>query len=115
MCIEQRIAKQQSDCKRKAKYEMGNFCEQYGILPMAPSQRKHIKHKREKYDKQQSFWKKRKKFQPNEYYNKNKRFAKKSNKHYKNMIKRNLTRRKQNVLNVENMVILLMTAKLTKD
>ena len=61
MCIEQIIAKQQSDNKRKAKYEMGNFCEQYGILPMAPSQRKHIKHKREKYDKQRRFWKKRKK------------------------------------------------------
>jgi hypothetical protein len=27
MCIEQRIAKQQRDNKRKAKYEMGNFCE----------------------------------------------------------------------------------------
>jgi hypothetical protein len=55
MCIEQRIAKQQSDNKRKAKYEMRNFCEQYGILPMAPSQRNHIKHKREKYDKQRRF------------------------------------------------------------
>ena len=62
---------------------MGNFCEQYGILPMAPSQRNHIKHKKEKYDKQWRFWKKRKNFQPNEYYNKNKRFSKKSNKHYK--------------------------------
>jgi hypothetical protein len=50
---------------------------------MAFSQKKHIKHKREKYDKQQRFWKKRKNFQPNEYYNKNKRFSKKSNKHYK--------------------------------
>jgi hypothetical protein len=83
MCIEQRIAKQQSDNKRKAKYEIGNFCEQYGILPIAPSQRKHIKHKKEKYDKQRRIWKKRKNFQPNEYYNKNKKFSKKSNKNYK--------------------------------
>ena len=83
MCIEQRIAKQQSDNKRKAKYEMGNFCEQYGIFPMAPSQRKYVKHKKEKYDKQRKIWKKRKKFQPNEYYNKNKRFSKKTNKNYK--------------------------------
>ena len=45
MCIEQRIAKQKSDNERKAKYEMGNFCEQYGILPIAPSQKKYIKHK----------------------------------------------------------------------
>jgi hypothetical protein len=32
----------------------------------------------------------------------------------KNMITRNLIKRKQNVLNVENMVILLMTVKLNK-
>jgi hypothetical protein len=80
MCIEQRIAKQQYDNKRKAKYEMGNFCEQYGILSIAPSQRKYIKHKK---DKQGRIWKKKKNFQPNEYYNKNKRFSKKSNKNYK--------------------------------
>ena len=61
---------------------MGNFCEQYRILPMAPSQRNHVKHKNEKYNKRK-FWKKSKNFQPNEYYNKNKRFAKKPNKHYK--------------------------------
>ena len=84
MCIEQRIAKQKSDNERKAKYEMGNFCEQYGILSMAPSQRKHIKHKREKYDKQRRIWKKRKNFQPNEYYKKNKKFTKKPNKKYDN-------------------------------
>ena len=83
MCIEQRIAKQQNDInKRKVKYEIGNFCEQYGILPMAPSQRNHAKHKREKYDKWK-FWKKSKDLQSNEYYNKRKRFTKKSNKHYK--------------------------------
>ena len=83
ICIEQKIAKQQSDNKRKAKYEIRNFCEQYGILSMTPLQRKHIKHKREKYDKQRRICKKRKNFQPNEYYNKNKIFSKKSNKNYK--------------------------------
>jgi hypothetical protein len=82
LCIEQRIAKQQSDNKRKAKYEMRNFCEQYEILPMAPSQRNHIKHNNDKYQKRK-FWKKSKNFKPNEYYNKNKRFVKNSNKHYK--------------------------------
>ena len=51
MCIEQRIAKQQNDNKRKAKYEIRNFYEQYGILPMAPSQRNHDKHRHQKYDK----------------------------------------------------------------
>jgi hypothetical protein len=88
MCIEQRIAKQQYDNKRKAKYEMGNFCEQYGILSIAPSQRKYIKHKKEKYNKQGRIWKKKKNFQPNEYYNKNKRFSKKSNKNYKKFDKK---------------------------
>ena len=67
---------------------MGNFCEQYGILPMAPSQRKYVKHKREKYDKQRKIWKKRKNFQPNEHYNKTKRFSKKSNKNYKKFDKK---------------------------
>ena len=93
MCIEQRIAKQQSDNKRKAKYEMGNFCEQYGILPIAPSQRNHIKHINEKYQKQ-SFWKKHKDFKPNEYYNRNKKFVKKPTNIIKNMITRNLIKRK---------------------
>jgi hypothetical protein len=82
MCIEQSIAKQQSDNKRKVKYEMGNFYEQYGILPIAPSQRSHIKHRNEKYQKQK-FWKKSKSFKPNEYYNKSKKIVKKPNKHYK--------------------------------
>ena len=67
---------------------MGNFCEQYGFLPMAPSQRKYVKHKKEKYDKQRRIWKKRKNSQPNEYYNKNKRFSKKSNKNYKKFDKK---------------------------
>ena len=48
MCIEQRISKQQNYNKRKVKYEMGNFCEKYGILPLAPSQKKHIKHYKHK-------------------------------------------------------------------
>ena len=48
MCIEQRISKQQNYNKRKAKYEMRNFCEQYGILPLSPSRKKHIKHYKHK-------------------------------------------------------------------
>ena len=61
---------------------MGNYCEQYGILPIAPSQRKHIKHRIEKYQKRR-LWKKGKSFEPNEYYNKSKKFVKKPNKHHK--------------------------------
>jgi hypothetical protein len=94
MCIEQRIAKQQYDNKRKAKYEMGNFCEQYGILSIAPSQRKYTKHKKEKYNKQGRIWKKKKNFQPNEYYNKNKKFSKKSNKNYKKYYNKKFDKKK---------------------
>ena len=114
MCIEQRIAKQQNDNKRKAKYEMRNFCGQYGILPMAASQRKHIKRKKEEYDKQRRFWRKEKIFNQMNTIIKIKDFLRNLINIIKNMITRNLIKRKQNVLNVENMVILLMTAKLNK-
>ena len=40
MCIEQKINKQLNDNKRRAKSDMGNQCQQYGILSIAPS-RKH--------------------------------------------------------------------------
>ena len=54
------------------------------ILSIAPSQRKYTKHNKhhEKYNKQGRIWKKKKNFQPNEYYNKNKKFYKKSNKKF---------------------------------
>ena len=37
MCNDENLLKYQLQNKRKAKYEMGNFCEQYGLLPIAPS------------------------------------------------------------------------------
>ena len=47
--------------KKKAKYEMGNFCEQYGLPPIAPSRQKgkkndksHKSYSHKKYDKQMS-------------------------------------------------------------
>ncbi|KAI8563669.1 hypothetical protein RHMOL_Rhmol03G0127200 [Rhododendron molle] len=40
MCIDMKIAKQSQKDKDKAKYELGNFCEQYGLPPVAPSRRK---------------------------------------------------------------------------
>ena len=36
MCIERKINKQLNDNKRRAKYDMGNYCQQYGILSIAP-------------------------------------------------------------------------------
>ena len=39
MCIDIKISKQSTNEKRKAKYELDNFCEQYGMPPIAPSRR----------------------------------------------------------------------------
>ncbi|KAG2716679.1 hypothetical protein I3760_03G138700 [Carya illinoinensis] len=40
MCNDQRMLCQQLKNSKKAKYEMGTFCEQYGLPPIAPSRRK---------------------------------------------------------------------------
>ncbi|KAG2684687.1 hypothetical protein I3760_10G086900 [Carya illinoinensis] len=37
MCNDQRMIAQQMKDRKKAKYEMGNFCEQFGLPPIAPS------------------------------------------------------------------------------
>ena len=40
MCNDEKLLKYQLKNKRKAKYEMGNFCEQYGLpLQLLPSKR----------------------------------------------------------------------------
>ena len=43
MCNDE-LLKRQLKYKRKAKYEMDNFCEQYGLPPVAPSRKKGKKH-----------------------------------------------------------------------
>ena len=40
MCNDEKLLKHQLKNKRKTKYEMGNFCEQYGLPPIAPSRKK---------------------------------------------------------------------------
>jgi hypothetical protein len=49
MCIDMKISKNLNKEKKKAKYEIGNFCEQYGLSPTAPSRRKHHIKKQRKY------------------------------------------------------------------
>ena len=44
MCNDEKLLKYQLQNKRKAKYEMGNFCEQYGLSHIAPSRQKGKKH-----------------------------------------------------------------------
>jgi hypothetical protein len=39
MCIDQKMIRQQLKNAKKAKYEMGNFCEQFGLPPIAPSRK----------------------------------------------------------------------------
>ena len=40
MCNDQKMLKQQLKNSKKAKYEMGNFCEQYGLPPISPFRQK---------------------------------------------------------------------------
>ena len=40
MCNDEKLLKYQLKNKRKPKYEMGNFFEQYGLPPIAPSKQK---------------------------------------------------------------------------
>ena len=44
MCNDEKLLKHQLKNKRKAKYKMGNFCEQYSLPPTAPSRKKGKKH-----------------------------------------------------------------------
>lgn len=69
MCIDMKISKQLKDDKKKAKYEMSDFCEQYGLPSVAPSSRKHKSHKL--YSQSKSYHKRSKKtFPKEEFYNK---------------------------------------------
>jgi hypothetical protein len=46
MCIDQKLLRQQLKNSKKVKYEMGNFCEQFGLPPIAPSKRNRKKSKK---------------------------------------------------------------------
>ena len=60
--------------KHKAKYELGNLCEQYRLPPVAPSRRKHVhKHRKQITYKKNNYRNKynskpKRKFQPKEKY-----------------------------------------------
>jgi hypothetical protein len=51
MCIDQKLLRQQLKNSKKLKYEMGNFCEQFGLLPIAPS--KAIRKKSKKFSRRE--------------------------------------------------------------
>ena len=59
MCNNEKLLTYQLQIKKKAKYKMGNFCEQYGLPPIAPSREKDDLYTKKKnisetYDKQPS-------------------------------------------------------------
>ena len=82
MCNDEKLLKHQLKNKRKAKYEMGNFCEQYGLPPIAPPRQKGKKH--DKSHKSYSH-KKHKRYRtnfiiPNDFYAKRKHVKQRSGK-----------------------------------
>ena len=79
MCNDEKLLKHQLMNKRKAKYKMGNFCEQYGLPPIAPSRQKGKKH--DKSYKNYSHKKyKNNSVKPNDFYAKRKNISKKYDK-----------------------------------
>ena len=79
MCNDEKLLKYQLQNKKKAKYEMGNFYEQYGLPPIAPSRQKGKKH--DKSHKNYSHKKYKNNFvKPNDFYDKKKNVSKKYDK-----------------------------------
>jgi hypothetical protein len=72
MCSDMKISNQANKDKKKAKYEMGNFCEQYGLPSVAPSKKHKKSHKHKEHKDYSRTFKRFKKrdFEPNEYYKK---------------------------------------------
>ena len=96
MCNDEKLLKYQLNNKRKYKYEMGNFYEQYGLPPIALSEQKGKKHYKSHKNYNHKKYKKYKTnfVKPNDFYYKKKRFL-------KNMINRNQVN--VNVLTVVNL------------
>jgi hypothetical protein len=74
-----KISNQANKYKKNAKYEMRNFCEQYGLPSIAPSKKHKKSRKHEEYSKHKGKFIRFKKrsFEPNEFYKKEKRKPKK--------------------------------------
>ncbi|XP_059650405.1 uncharacterized protein LOC132296207 [Cornus florida] len=81
MCIDMKISNQLNDDRKRAKYEMGTFCEQYGLPPIAPSRQKTNAHKKSyKSDKgyRRNYKNRKTVFPKIEYYSKEKRKPKRT-------------------------------------
>ena len=82
MCNDEKLLKHKLKNKRKAKYKMGNFCEQYGLPPIAPSRQKGKKHDKSQKNYSHKKYKKYKTnfVKPNDFYAKKKNVSKKCGK-----------------------------------
>ena len=79
MCNDQKMLNQQLKNSKNAKYEIGNFYEQYGLPPIAPSRQKRDK-KYDKVHKDYKYKRYKKRFtKPNDFYAKKKNVYKKKN------------------------------------
>ena len=78
MCNDEKLLKYQLQNKKKAKYEMGNFCEQYG-LPSIALRQKGTKHDKSYKNYSHKKYKKHKTnfVKPNDFYAKKKNVTKK--------------------------------------
>ena len=75
MCIDMKLNSQLKSEKNIAKYELGNFCEQYGLPSLPPSRRrkssnKFIHHYRSSRHK--PYFQRKENFEPDKFYSKNK-------------------------------------------
>ena len=81
ICNDEKMLKYQLQNKKKAKYEMGNFCEQYGLPPFAPSRQKGNKHDKSHKNYSHKKYKSNNNFvKPNDFYAKKKNVSKKYDK-----------------------------------
>ena len=82
MCNDEKLLIYHLQNKKKAKYEMDNFCEQYGLPPIAPSMQKGKKHDKSHKNYSHKKYKKYKNnfVKPNDFYAKKKNASKKYDK-----------------------------------
>ena len=82
MCNDEKLLKYHLQNKKKAKYEMVNFCEQYGLPPIVPSRQKGKKHGKSHKNYSHKKYKiyKNNFVKPNDFYAKKKNVSKKYDK-----------------------------------
>ena len=95
MCNNEKLLTYRLQIRKKAKYKMSNFCEQYGLCPIAPSRQRRKTHKSHKSYSHKEYKRYKKNFvKPNDFHVKKKNVSEK----YKQLFKFN----KFNILKIDN-------------